>query len=136
MAAPYRFYLSLENSVCEDFYPRAWIALSSGMVPIISTKKQPYSHLPKHSYIDMDTFKSIRDLAKYLKSLESNRIEYEKYFAWRSEVVLINFRTDIFFFTYIWYYSLCEKLHTDNSNKVYTKPSKQSSYFPIGKCTS
>ncbi len=136
MASPFRFYLSLENSVCEDFYPRAWIALSSGMIPIISTKKKNYARLPKQSYIDMDTFKSTKDLAIYLKSLESNRKEYEKYFAWRSQVVLVNFRTDIFLYTYLWYNILCEKLHSDRTTKIYTKPSRPNDYFPIGKCTS
>ncbi len=126
--------MSLENAVCDDFYPRSWIALSTGMIPIISTKQQDYVRLPQHSYIDIDTFKSIKNLAKYIRLLESDSREYEKYFVWRNEVVLVNFRTDIFLYTYIWYNILCEKLHSDKSTKIYQKPTKPSHYFPIGKC--
>ncbi len=54
------------------------------MVPIVlGAYKEDYdSTLPPHSYINVDDFKSIRELATYLRYLDKNGTAHAAYFAW------------------------------------------------------
>ncbi len=55
------------------------------MVPIVlgAYKEDYISTLPPHSYINVDDFRLIRELAAYLKYLDQNDTAYAAYFAWR-----------------------------------------------------
>ncbi len=55
------------------------------MVPIVlGAYKEDYeSTLPPHSYINVDDFRSIEELAAYLRYLDRNDTAYAAYFAWR-----------------------------------------------------
>ncbi len=55
------------------------------MVPIVlgAYKEDYISTLPPQSYINVDDFRSIRELAAYLKYLDKNDTAYAAYFAWR-----------------------------------------------------
>lgn len=56
-----------------------------GMVPIVlGAYKEDYeSILPPHSYINVDDFKSVTELAEYLRYLDKNDTAYAEYFAWK-----------------------------------------------------
>ncbi len=50
---------------------------------MLGAYKEDYvSTLPPHSYINVDDFRSIRELAAYLKYLDRNDTAYAAYFAW------------------------------------------------------
>ncbi len=55
------------------------------MVPIVlgAYNEDYISTLPPHSYINVDDFRSIRELAAYLEYLDRNDTAYAAYFAWR-----------------------------------------------------
>ncbi len=55
------------------------------MVPIVlgAYKEDYISTLPPQSYINVDDFRSMRDLADYVKYLDRNDTAYAAYFAWR-----------------------------------------------------
>ncbi len=55
------------------------------MVPIVlgAYKADYINTLPPQSYINVDDFRSIRELATYLKYLDRNDTAYAAYFAWR-----------------------------------------------------
>lgn len=55
------------------------------MVPIVlGAYKEDYENaLPPHSYINVDDFKSIRQLTDYLTYLNKNDTAYASYFAWK-----------------------------------------------------
>ncbi len=66
------------------------------MVPIVlGAYKEDYtSTLPPQSYINVDDFQSIRELAAYLKYLDQNDTAYAAYFAWRQfGEFAVSFRT-------------------------------------------
>ena len=44
--------------------------------------------LPPKSYIDANSFKSVKELADYLKFLANNTEEYMKYFSWKEQYKL------------------------------------------------
>lgn len=84
----YKFYLSLENSICEDYITEKFfdVAFQNNAVPIIFggswyEKFVPRKDMP--SFISASDFESPKDLARYLIYLDRNDEEYLKYFEWR-----------------------------------------------------
>lgn len=105
LASRYRFYLSFENSICQDYVTeKLFNALKSGMVPVVFGGADYTRILPPHSYIDTRDFASPRDLAEYLRNLTLDHQEYSTYFKWRE-----SFRVDLV--PYRWLCDVCEKLH-------------------------
>ncbi|XP_076658267.1 alpha-(1,3)-fucosyltransferase C isoform X2 [Halictus rubicundus] len=80
----YFFYLSFENSLCEDYVTeKLYKALRYDLVPIVYGGANYSVFAPPGSYIDALDFDSPEELAKYLKALMKNRHEYAKYFEWK-----------------------------------------------------
>ncbi|CAF0914949.1 unnamed protein product [Brachionus calyciflorus] len=79
----YKFVIAIENSNCEDYVTEKLVhAVASGSIPIVAGKNNKPNYLkfmPKHSYINVYDYKSIDDLVKHLKLIESDKNEYEKY---------------------------------------------------------
>ncbi len=82
----YRFYLSFENSKCNTYITeKYWIqGLNGHAVPIVlGAKKEQYQRIAvPNSYIHVDDFQTIEDLAKELHRLNTNDTEYVKYLQW------------------------------------------------------
>ncbi len=55
------------------------------MVPIVlgAYKEDYLNTLPPQSYINVDDFRSIRELAAYLEYLDKDDVAYSTFFAWR-----------------------------------------------------
>ena len=85
----YKFYLAFESTICTDYASeKLYKILQANMrtVPIIRNGVDNMEDiLPPHSYIDARKFDSPKQLAKYLKLLDSDDDLYNKYFAWRAE---------------------------------------------------
>ena len=83
----YRFYLAFENSNCRDYITEKFFvnSLQNNVIPIVmGAKPKDYERVaPFNSYIHVDNFKGPKDLAEYLKVLESNEYLYNKYFRWK-----------------------------------------------------
>ncbi|CAG7730565.1 unnamed protein product [Allacma fusca] len=106
IASRYKFFLALENSLCEDYVTETFFyALEFGMVPVVYGKAN-YSELAvPGSFINVMDFVSVRDLAFYLKHLSTHPDEYKAFFNWRRNYfVTTSFHLDI-----AWC-SLCSKL--------------------------
>lgn len=83
----YRFYLAFENSVCHDYVTEKFFGkLKADIVPIVLNKENYESVAPKNSFIAVNSFKSVKDLANYLKYLAKNITAYMEYFEWRSRL--------------------------------------------------
>ncbi|UJR08810.1 hypothetical protein I4U23_013065 [Adineta vaga] len=82
----YRFYLSFENSKCDSYITeKYWIQGTNGQaVPIVlGAKKEQYERIAvPNSYIHVDDFLTIEDLAKELHRLNQNDTEFNKYLQW------------------------------------------------------
>lgn len=108
----YKFYLSFENAVCTDYVTEKFYrnALEIGVIPIIinGANRSDTSIMPPNSYIDASAFKTIKDLAKFIKKVSMNDALYNSYFAWRSKYeieALSRNHTAMFCL-------LCNKLHS------------------------
>lgn len=118
----YIFYLSFENSNCNEYITEKlwWNAYDKKSIPIVmGANKNNYSSLlPPHSYINVDDFASPRDLATYLKYLYNAPSELEQYLQWQKFFEVKNehgyFQTDSYH-----YCRVCEALnYNDKSFKV------------------
>ena len=82
----YRFYLSFENSKCDTYITeKYWIhGLDSHSIPIVlgATKEQYQQIAVPNSFIHVDDFPSIEQLADELHRLNRNDTAYSEYFQW------------------------------------------------------
>ena len=105
---PYKFYLAFENANCVEYITeKLWRALKKGMIPIVyGGRIEDYTHLaPPNSFLHLDNFTSIRELATYMKRLDRNDDEFNRYFQWRSSYSIEYTENEQFVC------SVCAKLH-------------------------
>lgn len=94
----YKFYLSFENSFCDDYVTeKVWNVLQLNVVPVVLGGANYSEFLPPKSYINVADFKSVEELANYLKLLNSNDTLYRQYFEWKQHYVakLPQFKCDV-----------------------------------------
>ncbi|RWS30460.1 fucosyltransferase-like protein [Leptotrombidium deliense] len=110
----YKFYLSFENSNCEEYITEKFFlnGLMNDVIPIVMGAKQiDYKRVaPYHSYIHASDFSSPKHLAKFLLLLDNNDTLYNSYFEWKQTGEFIN--------THFWC-RVCALLHSNRNNKVY-----------------
>jgi hypothetical protein len=82
----YRFYLSFENSKCDTYITeKYWMqGLNGHTVPIVlGAKREQYKRIAvPQSYIHVDDYATVEQLAKELRRLNKNDSEYIKYLQW------------------------------------------------------
>ena len=80
----YMFYIAFENSLCLDYITeKLYNALQLFIVPIVMGGADYQRAAPPNSYINVQDYKSLEDLAKYLHYLQENRTAYNQYFEWK-----------------------------------------------------
>ena len=113
----YRFYLAFENSMCKDYVTEKFYfnALQHNMLPIVINKgnfSDP-TVAPPGCCINASDFKAAKELADYIRIVDSNTTLYSSYFKWHSRYrVQQESRAMAFCRT-------CQKLYTDSETKVY-----------------
>ncbi|XP_046437835.1 alpha-(1,3)-fucosyltransferase C-like [Daphnia pulex] len=81
----YKFYLSLENTLCEDYVTEKFFdQMRYHIIPIVFDLHGHHARMaPPHSYINAADYQSVRELADYLTLLDGNDILYNEYFWWK-----------------------------------------------------
>ncbi|KAK4026756.1 hypothetical protein OUZ56_015783 [Daphnia magna] len=130
LQSKYKFYLSFENSICNDYVTEKFFEiLRHEMIPIVYGGAN-YSQLaPAHSYIDALDF-TPEMLASYLQLLDANDTLYNEYFWWkdhyRVEAGVQQMARHAFC-------DLCKKLHQDEGVIKYY-PELVSQWHPTTQC--
>ncbi|NXY82625.1 FUT10 fucosyltransferase, partial [Alcedo cyanopectus] len=85
--AQYKFILAFENAVCEDYITeKLWRPLKLGVVPVYFGSPSIVDWLPSNkSAILVSRFSHPRELARYIKKLDTDDREYESYLQWKLE---------------------------------------------------
>ena len=101
----FKFYLAFENSFCEDYVTEKYWnnALEHDSVPIVFGKNYDAKVAIPGSYINVNMFKTVREMAQFIKFLDKNDQQYAKYFTWRRKFKILPV-TDLVC-------SVCQKLH-------------------------
>ena len=61
LSKTYPFYLAFENSLCDDYVSeRFFSSLHTDMIPVVMNGANMSQIAPKHSYIDLKDFASIK----------------------------------------------------------------------------
>lgn len=83
--AQYKFILAFENAICEDYITeKLWRPLKLGVVPVYFGSPSIVDWLPSNkSAILVSRFSHPRELAHYIKTLDTNDQEYESYLQWK-----------------------------------------------------
>ncbi|XP_041460813.1 4-galactosyl-N-acetylglucosaminide 3-alpha-L-fucosyltransferase FUT6-like [Lytechinus variegatus] len=83
----HKFYLALENTACRDYITeKVWRnALLNHVVPVVfGAPREDYERiLPPNSFIHVEDFKSVKELAAYLLNVSKNDTLYNTYFEWK-----------------------------------------------------
>ncbi|XP_078533362.1 3-galactosyl-N-acetylglucosaminide 4-alpha-L-fucosyltransferase FUT3-like [Lissotriton helveticus] len=86
----YKFYLAFENSQHKDYITeKVWRnAFDSMAVPVVlgPTRANYELFLPPHSFIHINDFPTVQDLAAYLLDLDVDDERYLSYFQWRIQL--------------------------------------------------
>jgi len=86
----YKFYLAFENSFCEDYVSEKFTEtiLDGHTIPIVMGGADYKSIGLPNSFIDVNDFDTIEDLANYIKYLDENDDAYNKHFEYKKHYKL------------------------------------------------
>ena len=87
MLTKYKFYLSIENSECDDYLTeKLWSsALENNVIPVVyGPRRADYEkYAPPNSFIHVSDFATIEELARYIKRVATDVKLYNSFFKWR-----------------------------------------------------
>ncbi|GAB6032334.1 hypothetical protein CHUAL_010973 [Chamberlinius hualienensis] len=84
LSREYKFYLVFEDDICTDYVTDEFsLALSLDVVPVVFGGANYTKIAPLGSYINALNFPNAHKLAQYLRFLDNNDYEYNKYFDWK-----------------------------------------------------
>ncbi|XP_039307568.1 alpha-(1,3)-fucosyltransferase C isoform X2 [Solenopsis invicta] len=123
--ADYFFYLSFENSFCDDYVTEKLMnPLRYNVVPVVYGGANYSQIAPPNSYVNALDFESPKELAAYLKYLSQDLQRYQSFLQWK-KYYRVNSGTKQAVCT------LCEVLHKQKKPKIY---SDLSDWYAKDKC--
>lgn len=127
LTTTYRFYFAFENTLCVDYVTeKLFNVMDNYVVPIIYSGAEITRFIPPKSYIDVNDFETVKDLADHLIYLSRNPREYAKYFWWKKHYKIVT--------PGLPFCEICEKINEfnlDNKRQVYGDIEK---WFYQGAC--
>ncbi|KAL4223057.1 Alpha-(1 3)-fucosyltransferase 7 [Mactra antiquata] len=84
----YKFYLGLENSQCKDYVTeKYWSTLEREQIPIVNWD---YNNIDESipipgSFVSINDFKSLKELAEYVEKVNNDETLYNSYFNWKKK---------------------------------------------------
>ncbi|CAF4751655.1 unnamed protein product, partial [Rotaria socialis] len=118
--------LAFENSNCQDYITEKafYNALAHGSIPIVlGTDENNYKNiLPPNSFIYIEHYKNMSDLANQLRNISQNLDLFKFYHQWRIHYRLIVWPSNYFIDNL--FCNLCIKLYEDEKPKSYNNFSR------------
>jgi len=113
----YKFYLSFENSICDDYVTEKFFnILKYNVIPITYNGVDMSAVAPPHSHINALEYKSVSALARRLMSVLEDDALYASYFWWKD---FYQVRTGMLDSAQA-FCDLCEALHKNTKPQVYS----------------
>ncbi len=121
----YKFFLVLERKICTNYKSERFFSiLKYNIVPIVLKSYDLDLYLPRSSFIEALSFASIKLLASYLLELNTNHVDYMKFFEWKTYANVNHFHSDSAFGVASLLCDICIKL---NLESVYNNDEKEKS---------
>ena len=71
----YKFYIAFENSLCQEYITeKFWRTIRLPLVPVVMGGTDYKKIAPPKSFIDVNDFANVEELAKYLQYLDVNDV--------------------------------------------------------------
>ncbi len=113
----YKFYLSFENSICNDYVTEKFFKIiDHKIIPIVYGGANYSKIAPPHSYINALDFTPEKLGNYYLKLLDGNDTLYNEYFWWKGHYLVDVGEEQLSRHRFC---DLCKKLHQDKKVKFY-----------------
>ncbi|XP_069107711.1 alpha-(1,3)-fucosyltransferase fut-6-like [Argopecten irradians] len=111
----YKFFLSLENSLCFDYTTEKSLhrIMQHPIIPVIRDGSNASLFHPPHSYLKTDDYKSVKDLARHMEILANNKTAYLEYFKWKQ----FYYTEDMYKEWKSAFCQICERLNNPGSYK-------------------
>ncbi|KAK3090346.1 hypothetical protein FSP39_011087 [Pinctada imbricata] len=92
LTSRYKFTLAMENAICDDYITeKVWRPLHLGSVPILFSSPKIKDFLPtNNSGILIEDFERVEDLAAFIKRLNEDDEEYNKYLSFKNSNGITN----------------------------------------------
>ncbi|GMS83786.1 hypothetical protein PENTCL1PPCAC_5961, partial [Pristionchus entomophagus] len=92
----YHFYLAFENSICTDYITeKVWNqGYGRDIVPIVMKRSVADNRLPPNSFLAIDDYDTVQDLAERMKFLMNNKTAYSQKIKDHSCSEMFNWRRD------------------------------------------
>ena len=130
LESKYKFYLSFENSICEEYVTEKFFEIMTrDIVPIVYGGADYNRIAPRHSFIDAMQF-TPEALAQYLRILDANDGLYNEFFWWKRHYKV---EAGLHQMARRGFCDLCKKLHQDQSASKYY-PDLAAEWHPHKKC--
>ncbi|XP_063398856.1 glycoprotein 3-alpha-L-fucosyltransferase A-like [Mytilus trossulus] len=117
LSSDYKFYLSFENSLCDDYVTEKAFRLYKddfNIVPVIRGCPNIKDILPKDTFITTFDFSSPKTLALHIKDIALNETKYSKYIKAKDEYVTTSYKNYIQDGTCL----LCENINNNRNGRV------------------
>jgi alpha-1,3-fucosyltransferase len=113
----YKFYLSFENAICQDYVTEKFFHIMSlrDIVPVVYGGANYATLAPERSYINALQLKP-KKLATYLMMLDANETLYNEYLWWKD---YYNVEAGLQQMVRHGFCDLCQKLHVDHDRKKF-----------------
>ena len=90
----YRFHLGFENSYCQDYITNKywWNGFDVDAIPVVlggADYHDPKVAIPG-SFIDVQDFDTVQDLAEYMLKVANNETLFNSYFKWKESYYLVD----------------------------------------------
>ena len=114
----YKFYLAFENDLCANYITeKFWRSLDNDMIPIVlGPPSTDYKRIaPNKSFISVEDYSSLKELADYILYLDKNTTAYEEFFEWKKyyDITVIDYKCNICLSLH------AEKVKNQISHKLY-----------------
>lgn len=109
----YKFYLSFENSFCEDYVTEKLFRNFDFRLQIIPVARGGFDYqkyVPPNTIVDASKFESPEELAEYLKELAADLPRYTAMLKEKDKLTILNWKYD--------WCELCERLHKGEKPKT------------------
>lgn len=127
----YKFYLSFENAICEDYVTEKFFnIINRDIIPIVFGGAKYNQLAPQHSYINAMDFKP-KQLADYLKMLDADDTLYNQYFWWKNHY---HVEAGLSQMVRNGFCELCKRLHISHRVKTYSGRSLFSQWNQLKEC--
>jgi hypothetical protein len=104
----YKFYLSFENSFCEDYVTEKFFRRMNESLVIVMGQADYAKVAPPHSYLNVMDYASPKELAEYLWELDRDDTMYLSYFWWKQHYTARSISKELVAQSMC---KLCEKMH-------------------------